>query len=579
MIEKVPPAAGGVPSPDSGGADAGKALIADNAGGYTWDSFTATLPAVTADDVSFNNANASIPNNPDKVQSAIEEAYKRIPATKVVKLPENTGGEHGLYHGIPVIREDGQMVYYGDRHHPDFGNIMTAGYISAPNGYGIPAEVNLPEFGRKVHQIVCGRWGVMAIAGSELNPRSEVWVSGHEMGSGSSGQVTTPTRVYTATTSGERVKQIFSNNFYSHFATHWYLRDDGKLYAAGHRSHYQLGTGDRSDSRQMGFVISQSGALTYAGGQKVTRIFSTGLCSWAEVTTDDTTYKLLAVGYNHIGQLGINVTGSTNGGINNSATEWAQCKKAQPSLSDMESVGGPFRKIIATEDDPNYRAAVFVITHDKKLYHTGRALGGGTNSILFTLVDENVEDVAATGGDDGSFIYCKTDGTAKVAGFNESYCHGDGTLTDVPIASPATISIFSPSLKAVECYGAYGSAWHQFLIRTEDGRVYGAGANYQGSLGVYSEVPDNESVVPNANTWKKVYLPEPIKAGGVYMITHVDSSNSYFIGESGTLYGCGSNHASALGASTADLTSTSTPFPLYVPNGQWVSGRWDFLNT
>ena len=572
-LQKVPAELGGVPTPTPGDED--KALIADGSGGYYWGNPAATVPTQNAVDVLFDNTEVKIPNDPTELQAALEEAYKRIPATKIVKMPEPCGGD-GSGTNMAFIREDGVAILFGESYNSWKGVMLQGTFNSSTWGFGAATEIRIPEYGRKVFSVApVGGFGMMLVVSTDGNPRSELWVSGGVVGQGSVANSSSLTKIYSANAPGERIKKVYGAEFYSNLHTGWYLRDDGKLYGTGSQTHGQLGNGVTSNNIEYSFVQSQSGALTYIGGQRVTNVFSTGFHSFAEVTTDDTTYKLIAVGRNSHGQIGTDV-------ILDPTPIWTQCKRAQPSIGDMESVGGPFRKILSMEDDPYYNASTFVLTHDKNLYHTGWALGGGNNRKVFTLVDSSVEDVAITGGSDGSFIYCKTDGTVKGAGYNFNFCLGNGTTTYVPIASPILLGPFGSSNKAVEVFGAFGSPYHTFFVRTETGDVYAAGMNLDGLTGVCTPSADNEGN-GDVTTWSRVSLPEPVVPGGVATLSSPNNGGaaggtSYFLGVSGTLWGSGSNRRSALGY-PQELVSVKAPLNLRIPNGQWISGRWDFLNT
>lgn len=565
MLEKVPVELGGLPDQVIG--DAGKTAVADGSGGVTWDTVVATLPPITAEDVSFDNSVAELPGAPATAQLAVEQLATNRIASKIVKFGTSTGSSGYQYPGVFAIREDGVALHIGDKHTPDFGSIFQAAWDSPSNGFGVPASVTIPVFGSKVHDAVVGRWGVMVLSGTEDAPRSKIWCSGREMGLGTS-QVTPLELAFTASTTEQRVAQIVTTNFSSSYTNHFYLRDDGKLFGAGHISHGQLGTGVAvSDTRQYTFSQLEGGTVTYTGGQKVTRVMASGLSTFVETTSDDVTYYLHAAGYNLSGELGVNFTGASPSNGRNAVLSFTQCKKADPSVSNIESTG-PFLKIVHTIDDPDYRGCTLVLTAAGSLYQTGRILGVGSNRNIFTLIDTGVVDVAATGGTDGSFIWIKSDGVVKGAGYNVNGCLGTGNETDFNPASPATVGSFGPALKAVQAFGSYGSAFHQFFIRVEDGSVYAAGSNRNGSAGVST----NAIVL----TWTKVILPEPIAEDGVYHVA--DPGTTYFLGESGTLYSVGHNQGTALGFPRGEIAFIAVPVQVPIPVGQYHAGYWDFLN-
>lgn len=588
-MQKVSVPLGGVPTPDP--LDENKALVADGSGSYSWQVPIANIES-DAVDVSFDNTLAQIPNSPTEVQAAVEETYFKIPAFKIVKLAEKTGGAHTLYKGVPVIREDGQIVYIGDRYDSTYGTILTSCFNWSETQYsslGPPLEVGLPEFGRKVFSISMGNQGVLIVAGTQASPRSELWVSGRRMGAGTGSPVTTPTRVFTAASSSEYITQIFTSNYNSDYFTNWYVREDGKLYASGYRNFYQLGTGSYNDTSEASFVLSQSGDLDYAGGQVVTRVFSNGRSSWAEVTSDSgATYQLLAVGRNEDGQLGIDATGAVDGAIRQSCPTWKTCQANYPSAGDLVSTGGPFKKILGTDDTPDYRGNCFVLTYTGDLFYSGKSLGGGTSKQVFTRISSDVVDFALTGGSLGSVIYAKSDGSLYGAGHNVEYVLGVGNNYPVPISTPISLGAFGPSMKVVECFGAFGSSRNSFFIRLDTGVVYAAGDNQSSHLGTYTESADDEQATQysRVTSWRKVYLPEPLAEGGLYCINSITEdhsigkliSSTYFLGQSGALYACGHNRHAALGLPLG-LVTVGTPVPVSIPPGHWISGRWDFLTS
>ena len=580
MTQKVPKELGGVPTPLV--EDEDKALIADGAGGYYWGNQVASVPNVEAVDVSFDNT-VGIPNNPTESQAAIEEVYKRIPASKVVKLCSNSGGHSATSEGVAFIREDGLGFRMGDNYFHTFADNaiwkQSWGFKDGTESFDRPMPFPIFEFGTKVHDISLGYHGLMIVTGTEDKPRSKILVSGAYQGTPAF--VSDLTQVYEADDNsvGKRVKKIWSMNFSSIYVSSGYLLENGELYLTGSRANYQLGNGEAiNNAYRTDYARADFGVLGVVG-QKVTNFVTTSLNAYAEVTTDDNVYKLCAWGYNHIGQLGLGFVNSKagSGDGNNSVKTPTYCRSPTDSGGGahpdggfiVSSVGGPFKKILATMNTA-YTTCVAVLSANGDLYYAGNSLGGGSDTSQFIKIDSNVADFAMCGGSTGSVIWCKVDGSVKGGGYNVYGCLGTGNDTDIPLTTATTIYPAGGinGSPVVECFGPFGSPSSQFVLRTANGRVYTAGNNVIGT----------GLIAANSNVFIPVKLMEPIREKGIYMCLG-GLFSVYYIGESGTLYAAGNNDRAQLGYSPNEFTTALTPVPVRTDPGHWISGRWDFLNT
>ncbi len=114
--------------------------------------------------------------------------------------------------------------------------------------------------------------------------------------------------------------------------------------------------------------------------------------------------------------------------------------------------------------------------------------------------------------------------------------------------------VFDPSERTVTLdrsdVAAIASHWGNALIITTEGRVFGKGENSQGELGI--------GVDGDAPDWTEIFIDgQPGKLSAIATYYY----NSFFIGEDGTLWGCGVNSLGQLGETT--FITSFIPVRLY----------------
>ncbi|MDR2152003.1 MAG: hypothetical protein LBO72_04195 [Helicobacteraceae bacterium] len=279
------------------------------------------------------------------------------------------------------------------------------------------------------------------------------------------------------------------------------LDTEGKVYATGANSKGQLGLGDK-DNRD-GFTpissLESKKIVAIAAG----RFYSLAL---------DADGKVYGTGENDVGQLGLGD------------------KDNRDSFTLVSSLEG--QKIVAIAAGRFYSLA---LDADGKVYGTGEndvgqlGLGDKDNRDGFTLVSslEGKKIVAIAAGESHSLVLSK-EGKVYAAGYNYF-----GQLGFRNNANRKTWTLVS-SLSDKNITAIEAQFWYSLALDT-DGKVYAAGANYRGQLGLGDKTDRDRFALVKTLEGKKIVA---IAAGDFHSLA---------LNENGKLYATGWNREGQLG--------------------------------
>jgi alpha-tubulin suppressor-like RCC1 family protein len=477
-----------------------------------------------------------VPLRPISSQSANKDGDKNITTIAA-----------GRYHSL-AFDNDGKVYATGQNRYGQLG--------LGDSEYGIGRD-ELTEVsslsGKKITAIAAG--GEHSLA---LDKDGKVYAAGYnyngQLGLGDSREGTN--RAFfteVSSLSGKKIIAIAAGASHSLAMT-----SDGKVYAAGYNHYGQLGLGDTIDRARFTEVSSLSGkkiTAIAAGGEHSLALAKDGKVYKAdgvfyEVTLPDgadiaaiaaggghflaldidgTVY---ARGYNKYGQLGLGDSGE--GTYRNQFTE-------------VSSLSG--KKIIAIFAGDEHS---FAIAKDGKAYATGRnqysqlGFGDANDRNVFTeilsLKGKNI--VAMVAGYEHSFAF-GSDGKAYAVGRGEygqlglSHIKPRNVFTEIAWLDDKRIIPMAVSTPSTGEYGKkinpiVSSGGDSFVIDS-DGKVYAAGNNYFGGLGVGNTSPSDEFIEVLSLKHKKI----------VAMTTH--DNYSFALDIYGKVYAAGYNEYGQLG--------------------------------
>ena len=379
-----------------------------------------------------------------------------------------------------------------------------------------------------------------------------------------------------------------------------FITDDGKLYGTGNNAYYQLGDGTTTDSltpKEIGaglgvktkvesalydtFFITDDGKL-YGMGRNLkgevgnntttnvtapTRIGAT-LGTIVDVHSDgSTTYfitsygNLYGTGANTKGQLGNNTTTDSKTPI------------------QIGSGLGQITKVIPTT------GTTYFITSDGKLYgmgaNTNGQLGNNTTTDSKTPIQigsglGNITDFDAAGH---TLFFITDDGKLYGTGANTNGQLGDGTTTDA--LTPIQIGSGLGTIIKIKCQARTYSnnninySYGCLFFITDDGKLYGTGANTNGQLGNGTTTDALTPIQIGSGLGDIV----DVKQGATIAVSPSvhEVGTTYFITSDGKLYGTGANTNGQLGNGTT--TDALTPIQIgselesvdrVIPSGNYV---------
>jgi alpha-tubulin suppressor-like RCC1 family protein len=275
------------------------------------------------------------------------------------------------------------------------------------------------------------------------------------------------------------------------------LSNDGKVYSSGANQDGRIGFGDKKDRTAFA-------EISFLSDKNITAIAAADKHSLA-LSNDGRVY---ATGVNIDGRLGL-------GDYNN-----------RTAFMEVKSLSGITAITIGDSDS-------FALSNDGKVYATGYngngQLGVGDNNGRNTFTEalflrgKNIFEIAT--GYDHSFAL-SSDGKVYTTGKNDNGQLGLGDYTDRNTFTEVS-SLSGKNIVAISAFGSHS------LALSSDGRVYAAGNNYNGQLGLGDNNKRNTFI--EVSSLKDIYA---ISAG---------HSHSIALSNDGKVYGVGNNTEGQLG--------------------------------
>jgi alpha-tubulin suppressor-like RCC1 family protein len=286
------------------------------------------------------------------------------------------------------------------------------------------------------------------------------------------------------------------------------LSNDGKVYAAGYNSFGQLGLGNNVNRNSFTEV-------TFLNDKNITAI-AVGYYHSLVLTNDG---KVYATGFNDYGQLGLG-----NNTDSNSFTEVT-------FLSDKNITSiaaGEYHSLVLTNDGKVYAVGY------NNFGQLGLSSNADCNSFTEVISISDVSLIAT--GNDHSFALTN-DGKVYAAGLNNIGGLGLGNNANRDIFTEV-IFLGDKNITAID-----GGVYHSFAL-TNDGKVYAAGGNSNGQLGLGN----------NANHYN---FTEVTSVSGVSVIA-AGYYHSFALSNNGKVYATGRNDYGQLGLGDNDIRKNFT---------------------
>ena len=310
-----------------------------------------------------------------------------------------------------------------------------------------------------------------------------------------------------------------------------FLTNDGRVFSAGFNQYGQLGDNTTTQSGNTGPRLTLGPGNTF-GNPTATVVDVIGISgrdassgnfaeTYCAVLSDGTVW---CVGYGGEGQMGNNTTTAIN-------SLWRQVRYVTSDLAIQNVVrvfGNGYQG----------QGSVYALDSSNNLYAWGYnaqgqlAIGSTANASRATLSSINVLDVWCFNGVYGSIIVKRTDGKYYGAGHN---LYGQIAVGDTANKSSFT-EITSLTGKNIEqIYFCGPNAPHVWAKEVGINKIYGAGHNSQGQLGLYNTASAVTSFteVP-FNVTSPIIDIMPIYTNGIggYTVILTADGQTYFTGQS-----------------------------------------------
>jgi alpha-tubulin suppressor-like RCC1 family protein len=311
--------------------------------------------------------------------------------------------------------------------------------------------------------------------------------------------------------SDKKIVALFAGAFHS-FA----LDTDGKVYASGHNEFGQLGLGDNSkETSRKAFTL-----VSDLSNKKIVAI-AAGIYHSLALDSEGNVY---ATGENDVGQLGLGDKDNRNG------------------FTSVTSLEG--KKIVAVSAGRNHSLA---IDENGKVYATGKngegQLGLDDNfdrnsfTIVSSLRDKKV--VAITAGANYA-LALSSDGSV--------YATGENIIGELGLGDEIRRNVFTlvSSLSDKNIIAISAGDIHSLALSSK-GKVYATGANSYGRLGL------------NAKKSRKIFTLVPSFSDKKIVAIAASCDASFALDSDGKLYAAGSNFSGQLGLGDKDNRNVFTP--------------------
>lgn len=263
-------------------------------------------------------------------------------------------------------------------------------------------------------------------------------------------------------------------------------------------------------------------------------------------------------GYNRVGQLGLGVANST---------------EAKPvRIGNFGNPGYPAVRHVITSGTTTY---FYDDTGD--IWAAGQNLHGEAGKPLataqvntFERIDRTTasdackdsgpnKKVSSIASDQGNVVFILVDGTVCVLGQNNIGQLGQGHTSDVtPVAEfPLPVGVKGIKAVAPSLGNDLGGNVNNVFVLGSDGRIYGAGSNAYGQLGIGNTVNQSTPQVMDVIDGSNIRAVDIMSGFGTTII----------LAHNGAVYSVGNNEFGQLGIGNTDNKSTPVKATLFMPNG------------
>ena len=392
----------------------------------------------------------------------------------------------------------------------DDGKVYSCGYNNYGQlGHGNYTNYNTPQeitflSDKNITHIECGYYYTLF-----LTSDGKVYSCGYnvygQLGLGHNNHPQpTPQEITHFTNNNINITQIACGSSHAIF-----LASDGKVYGAGYNSNGQLGLGHtthRNTPDEITYFTNNGINITHASGGYYNTIF---------IASDG---KVYSVGQNSKGQLGL-------GNYTNYNTPQEITYFTTNSITITQSVSGSEHTVFLASDGKVYGCG------NNNYGQLGHGNYNNYNTpqeiTYFTTNNININLIASNAG---STIFLDTDSNVYTVGNNASGQLGLGNTTN-QIVIQKLVFFNATKYKYVKA-----SFYHSIFI-ADDGKVYSAGYNIDGQLGLGNYT--NQSTLQEITYFTTNNINITLASGG--------GSFSIFVADDGKVYGVGNNSYGQLG--------------------------------
>jgi len=289
------------------------------------------------------------------------------------------------------------------------------------------------------------------------------------------------------------------------------LSNDNNVYCCGNNNFGQLGTGNTINQN----ILTK---ININLNNSIPKELSCGYFHSCILTTDNNVYFS---GYNAFGQFGNNTTTNSNIFIKTILNEYTPNKISC----------GDFHTIIQTTNNSLYSSGINT--------YGQLGIGNNNNQKIFTIIDSALLDISSNSvikcGYDFTFILSDTLYSCGNNGYSNLINNDFTFFSDTKLFNTST-----PVIKNIK------NGKNFIVLITDDNKIYTAGINLYGQLGIGNTI--NSNILNNLNELSIAIFPSTypidIACGDEHFIVLMNNNK---------VYGCGRNNYGQLGQQ--DLTS------------------------